>query len=141
MTNPEEPDDDRALGSRLLLTADNWSSRPVAGLTVITLVGSWLVASVAAGFPDPLERIFQVLVAALTLVMLFVVQHTQARLQHATQRKLDELLRALPAADDALVRLEHGSDAELRAAGDTHRQVRESATDRDESASGPVPEG
>jgi low affinity Fe/Cu permease len=102
-------------------------------LAVIALAGSWITISVIAGFPDRLERAFEVLVAALTLAMLFVVQHTQARLQHATQRKLDELLHALPEADDALVRLEHGSDAELRAAGDTHRQVRQSAASQDDA--------
>jgi low affinity Fe/Cu permease len=68
-----------------------------------------------------------VLVAAVFLGMLVVIQHTQARQQAGTQRTLDEILHALPEADDALVRLEHGSDAELRAAADAHREVREAA--------------
>jgi hypothetical protein len=33
----------------------------------------------------------------------------------------------------ALVRPEHGSDAELRAAGDTHRQTRQSAAGQDDA--------
>jgi low affinity Fe/Cu permease len=37
--------------------------------------------------------------------MVFVIQHTQARQQAATQRKLDEILQALPGADNALMAL------------------------------------
>jgi low affinity Fe/Cu permease len=71
--------------------------------------------------------VFQSLVAAITLTMVFVIQHTQARHQAATQRKLDEILRALPEADNSLVNLEHASDAEPRATRRQHRQVRQCA--------------
>ena len=70
---------------------------------------------------------FQTLVAALTLAMVFVIQHTQARQQAATQRKLDEILQAMPGADNSLLTLEHASDDELRAAGDLHRWIRQAA--------------
>ena len=72
-----------------------------------------------AGFPARWETIFQTLVAALTLTMVFVIQHTQARHQRATQRKLDEILLAMPGADNSLLTLEHASDEEL--ASDTPR--------------------
>ena len=45
--------------------------------------------------------------------MVFTIQHTQSREQAATQLKLDELIRALPGADDHLVHVEAGADAEL----------------------------
>jgi len=61
--------------------------------------------------------------------MVFVVQHTQARQQRATQRKLDEILRALPSADNSLLTLEHASDAELRATADQHRRIRQAELD------------
>ena len=41
----------------------------------------------------------------MTGVMVFVIQHTQARHQAATQRELDEILRVLPDADHALLAL------------------------------------
>ncbi len=78
--------------------------------------------SIAAGFPARWETVFQSLVAALTLVMVFVIQHTQGRHQQATQRKLDEILRALPHADNSLMTLEYASDEELRATGHEHRR-------------------
>lgn len=117
----------RSRGSRLLSEVDRSASRPLIALTVLALDGAWVLISLAVGFPARWESIFQSLVAALTLAMVFVIQHTQARQQAATQRKLDEILQALPGADNALLTLEHASDDELRAAGDTHREIRKAA--------------
>ena len=88
--------------------------------------------SAAFRFPSGWERIFQTLVAAVTVVMVFVIQHTQARHQAATQRKLDEILRALPEADNTLLALEHASDDELRATRQQHRQIRRAALAEDD---------
>jgi len=68
----------------------------------------------AVGFPSRLETIFQTLVAAVTLGMVLVIQHTQSRQQEVTQRKLDELLNAVPNTDEGIISLEAGSDDDLR---------------------------
>jgi low affinity Fe/Cu permease len=106
---------------------DVLASRPLAALVVLTVDTAWVLVSVAAGFPSRWENVFQSLVAALTLAMVFVIQHTQARPQAATQRELDEILQALPGADNALMALEHASDDALRAAGNSHRETRQAA--------------
>ena len=79
------------------------------------------------GFPARLETIFQTLAAATTLAMVFVIQHTQARAQAATQRKLDEILRASPEADNTLITLEEAPDNEPKAATEAHRDARRDA--------------
>jgi low affinity Fe/Cu permease len=79
------------------------------------------------GFAARLEIVFQPLAAATTLAMVFVIQHTQARAQEATQRKLDEILRASPDADNSLITLEEAPDNELKAATDAHRETRRDA--------------
>jgi low affinity Fe/Cu permease len=56
--------------------------------------------------------------------MVFAIQHTQSRQQMATQRKLDELVRSMPAADNRLIAAESASDEELDALGQLN------ATDR-----------
>jgi low affinity Fe/Cu permease len=89
----------------------------------------WVVLSIVLGFPSTAERVFQTLVAAVTLAMVFIIQHTQARQEAATQRKLDEILQALPGADNALLMLEHASADELRATGEAHHQLRQAALD------------
>ena len=99
----------------------------MAAVFVVVVAGTWLIVSIVVGFPNRWETIFQTVVAALTLAMLFIIQHTQARHQRATQRKLDEILLAIPGTDNALVNLEHASDDELHSAGHQHRSIREAA--------------
>ena len=136
MAEPEPPGEpSRSLVSRWLSRVDRLASRPAAALLVLAAVVSWLVVSLAAGFPARWETVFQTLVAALTLAMVFVIQHTQARHQRATQRKLDEILHALPDADNSLITLEHASDEELHATGHEHRRRRQAALD-DQAAAG-----
>ena len=127
----------RPLVSRWLSRVDRYASRPLAAIVVVTAAGTWIVVSIAAGFPARWETIFQTVVAALTLAMVFVIQHTQARHQRATQRKLDEILLAIPGTDNALLTLEHASDDELHAAGSQHRSIRQAALeDHPRSGSG-----
>ena len=55
----------------------------------------------------------QTTTAAVTVVMVFAIQHTQRREQLVIQRKLDELVRAQPQADDRMIAAETATDAEL----------------------------
>ncbi|TQL61889.1 low affinity iron permease family protein [Oryzihumus leptocrescens] len=113
--------------SRVLHGLDWVASRPSIAVTVVALDLLWVVFSARFEFPTRLESVFQTMVAAVTLAMVFVIQHTQSREQAATQRKLDEILRSLPAADKSMITLEAAPDDELRAAARTHRDAREEA--------------
>ena len=124
----------RSLASVLLSGADRYASRPLAAIVVVAAAGTWVIISIAAGFPARWETIFQTVVAALTLAMVFIIQHSQVRYQRASQRKLDEILLALPGTDNALLTLEHASDDELHAAGHQHLSARRATLD-DEAGS------
>lgn len=117
----------RSLVSRWLSRVDRLASRPAAALLVLAAALSWVGLSIAAGFPARWEAVFQTLVAALTLAMVFVIQHTQARHQRTTQRKLDEILLAVPGTDNTLATLEHASDEELHSLGHQHLSHRQAA--------------
>jgi low affinity Fe/Cu permease len=126
---PELPaaEEKRSRGSRLLWGVDRWTGAPLTAVSVVAAGIVWVAVTAAFGFPSQWDAIFQTLVAAITLVMVFVIQHTQARQQAATQRKLDEILRVLPGADNSMLALEHASDDELRAAHQEHQQIRQTA--------------
>jgi low affinity Fe/Cu permease len=134
----------RSAASLLLSKADRLASRPMAAVFVVAIAGTWLIVSIVVGFPARWETIFQTVVSALTLAMVFIIQHTQARHQRATQRKLDEILLAIPDTDNALVTLEHASDDELHAVGHHHRSVRKATLEdtekvrSDDGADGPL---
>jgi low affinity Fe/Cu permease len=88
--------------SLLLSRADRYASRPAVAVLVVSAAGAWLIVSIVAGFPGRWETIFETVVAALTLAMVFVIQHTQGRHQRASQRKLDEILLAIPGTNRRL---------------------------------------
>lgn len=100
-------------GSRAVHRIQIWSAASSA-TGVAALVST--LAILAAIVTDQREQIliwFEALSAAVTLVMVFVLQHTQNRQQVALQLKLDELLRALPAADDQFIRLERAPQPQI----------------------------
>jgi low affinity Fe/Cu permease len=78
-----------------------------------TAVVVWLVAWLATGRPDWLLQVFEIAAASITVVMVFVLQHAQNRLEQATQLKLDELIAALPDADNGLIKAEAAPDDEI----------------------------
>ena len=92
--------------SRVLYRIEHYSSLPAVALVVTLGMVGLIALGIALGFPSHWVAVFEVSVSAVTLVMVFAIQHTQGREQAATQRKLDELIRALPGADDSLMMLE-----------------------------------
>ncbi len=87
----------------------------------------WLHYGVAFGFPTRWETISQTVVAAIGGVVFVIIQHTQAREQLVTQRKLDEILQALPRADNALIGLEEVSYSQLATIHAQHLDLRADA--------------
>jgi low affinity Fe/Cu permease len=115
----------RAPGSRLLRTIDQIASRPLVAWVLLTLDGLWVAFSVVTGFPTRWETVFQTVVAAVTVALVFVIQHTQAREQLVVQRKLDEILAALPGASNAVIGLEDAHEDHLAAVHADHRQLQQ----------------
>jgi low affinity Fe/Cu permease len=99
--------------SRALQRLDRIIAHSAATGVIGFVVGAFAVALVIAGFPESWEVAFSTIAAAVTLVMVFVLHHTQRREQVATQLKLDELIRALPQADDHYVRVQAAADEEV----------------------------
>ena len=96
-------------------------------MTVACCVAAWTVVGLLAGFPRWWETVLYSSAASVTVIMVFAIQHTQGREQVVTQRKLDELLRAQPGADDHLIAAEAASDEELEALARLNSDDRRSA--------------
>ena len=97
-----------------------------AAAVVCSAVLGWALLSQHS---DRILLWFEAVTSAVTIVMLFVLQHTQTRQQAAVQRKLDEVLRALPLADNRLIQLETASDAAIHAVERRHSAVTGEADD------------
>lgn len=92
--------------SRFLYRLEHYSSLPGVALAIVFILVGLVATGAALGFPSGWVAGFEVGTSAVTLMMVFAIQHTQGREQLATQRKLDELLRALPGAAEELMMLE-----------------------------------
>jgi len=99
--------------SRVLHWIGELTSRASAAVIATVVVLIFIGVSTINGFPGKWQMVFATVANSITLVMLFVIQHTQSRQQTVLQLKLDELIRASPNADDHLVHLEVAEDAEL----------------------------
>ena len=111
--------------SRVVYRIDHLSSLPGASvLAAGALIGAVIVGA-CVGFSSQWETGFAVGTSVVTLIMVFVIQHTQGREQAATQRKLDELLRAMPEAESGLMMLEEASEEVLRDVENVQRETKE----------------
>jgi low affinity Fe/Cu permease len=108
---------ENSAGRRVLSRFIHWigevTSRAFTAGVVIVGVIVFLVVLAINGFPSAWENTFVLIAAVITLLMVFVIQHTQNRQQVATQLKLDELIRSAPRADDLLIHVESAHDDEL----------------------------
>lgn len=111
------PDAPRSLGafSSVLHRIGDVTSLAVVANSVIVAVVVVLVALALTGFPERWQFVFATTASAVTLMMVFVIQHTQSRQQLATQLKLDELIRTSATANDLLVHIESAEHEELQA--------------------------
>ncbi len=99
--------------SRLLHHLGASMAHSGAGATAAVLLVSWIVVGVATRFPHWWEVVLYVVTSGITFLMVFVIQHTQSRQTAATQRKLDELIRASAGADPTYIAAEEAPDDDL----------------------------
>jgi low affinity Fe/Cu permease len=118
---------ERTWTSRTLHRVGEWTAHAWAGLVVATAVVAWVGLGIVVAFPTWWQATLYSVSSAVTLIMVFALQHTQTRQQSATQRKLDELLRSQPHADGELIAVEEAPDEELAALADKNLEERHAA--------------
>jgi len=73
----------------------------------------WGAMGPVLGYSDTWQLVINTSTTIVTFLMVFLIQNTQNRDSEALHLKIDELLRALDAADTRLVDLEERSEQEL----------------------------
>jgi low affinity Fe/Cu permease len=109
--------------SKVLHRIEHYSSLPSVAIAFVVSVMCLFGIVATLNFPKLWVSAFEMGVSAVTLVMVFTIQHTQSHEQAATQHKLDELLRALPGADDGLIMLEEASPQAMLNVEAGHRDL------------------
>lgn len=109
---------ERGRTSRALHRLGELTGHADVGVFVTLLLCGWVVVGGLVAFPTWWQTVLYSTTASTTFVMVFVIQHTQARQVSAIQRKLDELVRVSDDADDALISVEQAPDETLQALAD-----------------------
>jgi low affinity Fe/Cu permease len=123
--------------SKVIYHVDHYTSMSAVVMAFTALLVAVLVVGAVLGFPSSWVVSFEVAVSSVTLLMVFTIQHTQGREQEATQRKLDELLRATPGAAESLMLLEQAPKEFMIEVGENQREARADLVDDDDEPSGP----
>lgn len=104
-------------------------ARPSAAFAAVVFVALWLIAGPLYGWSNAWQLIVNTTSSVITLVMVFVIQHTQHRDTQAIQLKLDELIRVNSEARNELISLEAKPEIAVEEVKSAFEELREAVED------------
>jgi len=119
-----------AVASRIAFFA----GQPAAFVIALALIVIWGVTGPIFGYSDTWQLVVNTATTIITFLMVFLIQNSQNRDGAAMQAKLDELLRAVEAARNEFIGIEHLTDHEIEKIRDAlEKECEARADDGDDS--------
>ncbi|HSF30571.1 MAG TPA: low affinity iron permease family protein [Candidatus Tectomicrobia bacterium] len=103
------------------------SGRPVTFALAVAIILVWAVTGPVFGFSDTWQLVINTSTTIVTFLMVFLIQNTQNRDTEALQIKLDEVIRALEGAHNALLDLEELDEEQLDRIRSNYEQLAKAA--------------
>jgi low affinity Fe/Cu permease len=98
---------------RFASSASRLAGRPLTFALAVMVVVGWAISGQWFGFSDTWQLVINTGTTIITFLMVFLIQNTQSREADAVQLKLDEVIRAIAGAHNALLDLEEMDEADL----------------------------
>jgi len=95
--------------------ASTFAGHYVTFLAAVAIILVWAVTGPLYGFSETWQLVINTGTTIVTFLMVFLIQNTQNRDALAMHLKLDEIIHAVEAADDTLIRAEDETVEELEA--------------------------
>jgi len=124
----------QSLFSRFANAAAHVTGRPLTFMLALLVVAAWAVSGPVFHYSDTWQLVINTGTTIVTFLMVFLIQNTQNRDGAALQIKLDELIRAMEGAHNALLDLEELDEQLLDRMRQRYRKLAERA--RKDVASG-----
>ncbi len=103
------------------------AGKPAAFVLAIAVVIAWAVTGPIFGFSDSWQLLINTGTTIITFLMVFLLQNTQYRDSEAIQIKLDEMIRSIEGAHNALLELEELDQKDLDRIKAEYRKLAEKA--------------
>ena len=115
--------------SRFAQAVSHAAGRPVAFIIAVVVLLVWAISGPVFHFSDTWQLIINTGTTIVTFLMVFLIQNSQNRESQATQLKLDELIRAMSGAHNALLDIEELEEKELEKIRQDYLALAEKARD------------
>lgn len=99
--------------TRTAKLASRAAGRPVTFMAALGIILLWAITGPIFQFSDTWQLVINTSTTIITFLMVFLIQNTQNRDTEAMQIKMDELIRAVENAHNALLDLEELDDEDL----------------------------
>ena len=119
----------RSWFTRFANAASRATGRPLTFLLALAVVLTWAITGPVFGFSDTWQLVINTGTTIVTFLMVFLIQNTQNRDAEAMHVKLDELIRAMQGAHNALLDLEELDDRLLDETRARYRRLAQKARD------------
>jgi len=113
--------------TRFSKKASRAMGHPVAFITALCVIVLWSVTGPFVGFSDTWQLVINTGTTIVTFLMVFLIQNTQNRDTAAIQLKLDELIKVIAKADNALLDLEELEEKDLERIRADYEKLAEAA--------------
>jgi low affinity Fe/Cu permease len=104
---------------------------PAAFVLALATIVVWAVSGPYYHYSDTWQLVINTGTTIVTFLMVFLIQNTQNRDARALHLKLDEVIRAIRAAHNEMIDIEHLSDSELDELAKEYERLRSARASRE----------